>query len=158
MRGEDLSALTNCLMEKETPPRAWGRLQEAHSDICAFGNTPTCVGKTDQYSLPCIVRWKHPHVRGEDLITPYWIMAVSETPPRAWGRRLAEHGATPTCRNTPTCVGKTIMGLSPYGTPEKHPHVRGEDEIHGLDWFSDAETPPRAWGRPKSLWEPYRSR
>ncbi len=50
-------------------------------------------------------------------------------------------------RNTPTCVGKTlVMGV--LGDAQgKHPHVRGEDLRITVDMERQAETPPRAWGR-----------
>ena len=30
---------------------------------------------------------------------------------------------------------------------KKHPHVRGEDELHSMTAGETMETPPRAWGR-----------
>ena len=90
---------------------------------------------------------KHPHMRGEDEALPFSVAAFIETPPHAWGRppkmaKPREYG-----RNTPTCVGKTLIGDDIWDDKQKHPHMRGEDFSGGLQWRRAAETPPHAWGR-----------
>ncbi|SUY89699.1 Domain of uncharacterised function (DUF2825) [Klebsiella pneumoniae] len=88
VRGEDHPEKGVHRRDKETPPRAWGRL----------ANHP--VSRPDP--------WKHPHVRGEDLNLLAGNLNTKETPPRAWGRRgYVQHNP---CQggNTPTCVGKTM--------------------------------------------------
>ncbi len=50
-------------------------------------------------------------------------------------------------RNTPTCVGKTRPVGLVWFSPEKHPHVRGEDARSEDARACSPETPPRAWGR-----------
>src|SRR5690625_6769390 len=53
-----------------------------------------------------------------------------------------------TAGNTPTCVGKT-QAHSEWRQPhEKHPHMRGEDNIPVNTDAVQLETPPHAWGRP----------
>ena len=74
-----------------------------------------------------------------------------ETPPRAWGRRGSTPPAPIAARNTPTCVGKTLLTYCRNRAPEKHPHVRGEDTTRVKTAVSKMETPPRAWGRPPLL-------
>ncbi len=126
-RGEDGGCLSAVIVWGETPPRAWGRLQDRAQRLVYLGNTPTGVGKTDQ-----VVGWtrapgKHPHGRGEDQTTRHHI----QTP----------------LGNTPTGVGKT--NRRPYsGTAcRKHPHGRGEDIHASHHPRAHLETPPRAWGR-----------
>ena len=53
-------------------------------------------------------------------------------------------------RNTPTCVGKTLMIRLTLTTVRKHPHVRGEDRKRYPLLCTEQETPPRAWGRLES--------
>ena len=53
--------------------------------------------------------------------------------------------------NTPTSVGKTMLPLPSKHQSEKHPHERGEDFVHVKQNFWSVETPPRAWGRRKTL-------
>ena len=86
VRGEDGKPI--CLSEKspETPPRAWGRPEVTTEDISGVGNTPTCVGKTQQKDAEDVIVEKHPHVRGEDTWTGMLASTTGETPPRAWGR------------------------------------------------------------------------
>ena len=101
--------ITNCL---ETPPRAWGRRVCDEHVQGRIGNTPTCVGKTSQRLWHCTVLWKHPHVRGEDVLPAPRPRQSAETPPRAWGRLPVL--LLPRCAigNTPTCVGKTLRDYS----------------------------------------------
>ncbi len=56
-----------------------------------------------------------------------------------------------TFRNTPTCVGKTLSHYHKITESQKHPHVRGEDLNRHVVPGHFAETPPRAWGRPRLL-------
>ena len=46
VRGEDFLIILNHNAAGETPPRAWGRPVVSFILITSFGNTPTCVGKT----------------------------------------------------------------------------------------------------------------
>ena len=49
--------------------------------------------------------------------------------------------------NTPTCVGKTHRRGCTSATPQKHPHMRGEDHRNWTGGSLEWETPPHAWGR-----------
>ena len=147
VRGEDLCDLTIHRETVETPPRAWGRLVGAACPCLVAGNTPTCVGKTPCDGHMVNQFQKHPHVRGEDAGLASKEHTNVETPPRAWGRLPIPATSSAPDRNTPTCVGKTPGTFSKLGFPWKHPHVRGEDRLHGDDTGHGMETPPRAWGR-----------
>ena len=92
-------------------------------------------------------RQKHPHERGEDTVMRCHSVLSTETPPRAWGRRVNKIRIKHGLRNTPTSVGKTRLSLHRMGADEKHPHERGEDITKKNDGFQPEETPPRAWGR-----------
>ena len=127
VRGEDGLSYRNRLIEAETPPRAWGRPAFIRALSHHLRNTPTCVGKTYCSPLAAEYRRKHPHVRGEDNMSPTRIVMCVETPPRAWGRRCCSAAVIGDIRNTPTCVGKTIHQAKDCGSMK--------------------ETPPRAWGR-----------
>ncbi len=86
VRGEDCLATLVRNLREETPPRAWGRLQRFYAHLDNAGNTPTCVGKTLEHRHFLPLRWKHPHVRGEDYDECTAKLILMETPPRAWGR------------------------------------------------------------------------
>ena len=87
------------------------------------------MGKTVESVLPDGSIKKHPHVRGEDDAESYLFLIGMETPPRAWGRHMKNAVQEPEKRNTPTCVGKTIVNACERMDGKKHPHVRGEDEL-----------------------------
>ena len=114
-------------------------------------NTPTCVGKTKLGLHIFSTMRKHPHVRGEDGVPAAERPSRSETPPRAWGRPADGTTQVAASRNTPTCVGKTVIERFREPFPWKHPHVRGEDDPAPNHAFFKKETPPRAWGSPYRL-------
>ncbi len=135
----------------ETPPRAWGRPGNLAANLDIEGNTPTGVGKTCMYNHSCNLGWKHPHGRGEDPVRRACPRACGETPPRAWGRQMGPEVPGVGPRNTPTGVGKTQRGGWRQSAGWKHPHGRGEDPLVRVSTWVKAETPPRAWGRRRSL-------
>ena len=146
-RGEDFSSFFVFFHFLETPPRTWGRLFRFFSSFSSSRNTPTHVGKTIPGDFLHFPRQKHPHARGEDCIFHVISAMLLETPPRTWGRQLAFLIVIFFSRNTPTHVGKTHPCESTQTRGRKHPHARGEDERpHHLP-RSQAETPPRTWGR-----------
>ncbi len=71
-----------------------------------------------------------------------------ETPPRAWGRPSTRPSSKRASRNTPTGVGKTVWLRWQRPDKQKHPHGRGKDFGMTGPELCQAETPPRAWGRP----------
>ena len=108
MRGEDPRVDGGKPYSGETPPHAWGRLLTQLRDHGKRRNTPTCVGKTRCISRVQPHRKKHPHMRGEDLMSTKRTSAAKETPPHAWGRPSGGMMIQLWIRNTPTCVGKTL--------------------------------------------------
>ena len=160
-------------VDEETPPRAWGRRFHSTVGTSQIGNTPTCVGKTFGCSKGKTSFWKHPHVRGEDANRMWFFAGRAETPPRAWGRLHGLILLVLSSGNTPTCVGKTASKSHRRQRRRKHPHVRGEDQrrqsarrfcgqkhphVRGEDTMDTVyelpvvETPPRAWGRQRSIY------
>ncbi len=107
VRGEDCRISSPRLNGGETPPRAWGRQSVAGQVVNFVRNTPTCVGKTYSTAGAPFLRWKHPHMRGEDFLQNQCRRRNEETPPRAWGRPAIADAQTYNGGNTPTCVGKT---------------------------------------------------
>ncbi len=146
-RGEDAAFSIPSFCERETPPRAWGRLSTRPSTSTRSRNTPTSVGKTLGYEPVRDHPRKHPHERGEDAIVAIVQLLPRETPPRAWGRRPEHKAFAARARNTPTSVGKTHRTGALTRRRWKHPHERGEDLPPTVNWDRLMETPPRAWGR-----------
>ncbi len=108
VRGEDWNFRVSKNCASETPPRAWGRHRLTVNGDHFLGNTPTCVGKTQDLLELTRARQKHPHVRGEDWYHGTRVASGLETPPRAWGRLAQITDERLAKRNTPTCVGKTL--------------------------------------------------
>ncbi len=146
MRGEDVVVNAASMKTVETPPRAWGGLQQSSRRFTAAGNTPTCVGRTAAIFSSSASDRKHPHVRGEDGNRLAEDDFSKETPPRAWGGLSAQLENVARVRNTPTCVGRTSRDELRHPCERKHPHVRGEDVPMNTFSVSKKETPPRAWG------------
>ena len=107
-RGEDATRTRRYVLEEETPPHTWGRPQRLMVMGMALGNTPTHVGKTGNRSAIYRSKWKHPHTRGEDVVSSIGKRWILETPPHTWGRPLSRAVDIPELGNTPTHVGKTL--------------------------------------------------
>lgn len=67
MRGEDVGFREGQANWQETPPRAWGIQDFAHTREFGLGNIPTNVGQAVWNVQRPFMLQKHPHVRGEDL-------------------------------------------------------------------------------------------
>ena len=72
---------------------------------------------------------KHPHAHGEDRERFAVTSAISETPPRAWGRPPQANLAAIGTGNTPTRMGKTTYTTYSLTVKRKHPHAHGEDPM-----------------------------
>ena len=138
------------MTDSETPPRAWGRWLSTPPVGAGGGNTPTGVGKMFRGQSTASRVQKHPHGRGEDKAGNCLVLVPLETPPRAWGRSVKRMHGSMFMGNTPTGVGKIILGFSIFFKREKHPHGRGEVFLGGRATTKTSETPPRAWGRYRS--------
>ena len=149
MRGEDLYRCQADSGFWETPPHAWGRRCKKSCSEDAYGNTPTCVGKTGAIISLKNPFKKHPHMRGEDKLSTLRWVPFRETPPHAWGRQLHVPLGFSRGGNTPTCVGKTEREGIGMKLVKKHPHMRGEDSVSTFIRKCQIETPPHAWGRRK---------
>ena len=177
VRGDDLVLEGVALIDRGSPPRAWGRRSTGGAPKPVRRFTPTCVGTTSIVMSMIASGSVHPHVRGDDSSDLRIMASVPGSPPRAWGRPTdtahRAHGRrfTPTCvgtthltwrrlggdRFTPTCVGTTAPQRRPRTASAVHPHVRGDD-IRQLHRYAEyGGSPPRAWGRrllPRTSLEP----
>ena len=147
MRGEDYKKSVLRKLNKETPPRAWGRHLSPRARKILKGNTPTCVGKTRTSPRPQASSRKHPHVRGEDSPEHSGANPEIETPPRAWGRRVRDDQVGNEKETPPRAWGRRLSPEARRRVLGKHPHVRGEDPHRSAFSPPSSETPPRAWGR-----------
>ena len=125
----------------------WGRQRSSRLAKECKRNTPTHVGKTIKEGFDGNIAGKHPHACGEDSAVKKMFCAMTETPPRMWGRHLETDPAWMMFGNTPTHVGKTHLHTSHTQPRQKHPHACGEDSRKSTPTTGCVETPPRMWGR-----------
>ncbi len=129
-----------------TPPRRWGGLRLRRGNENPGRNTPTSVGRTKLSNAMSRPSAEHPHVGGEDLVTPGGHHATAGTPPRRWGGPRYARWASRDRRNTPTSVGRTTSRPSCTRLSPEHPHVGGEDHSDAPQVGVRVGTPPRRWG------------
>jgi len=86
-RGDDLIEHGAQHVQDGSPPRAWGRLQEAASNYPSTRFTPTGVGTTTSGCALGVHTTVHPHGRGDDELGKTGDTYNYGSPPRAWGRR-----------------------------------------------------------------------
>ena len=89
----------------------------------------------------------HPHVCGENVQSSHRKRVHIGTPPRVWGKLLQQACSVGRNRYTPTCVGKTMIGIPFAGHQKVHPHVCGENTSVPLSSGDASGTPPRVWGK-----------
>jgi len=94
-----------------TPPRVWGRGVFCHFCFDCLGDTPTCVGKRFLCLEHNFRVERHPHVCGEEVGIPCFLRSSEGTPPRVWGRVQPVKRPVSDSRDTPTCVGKSLMAI-----------------------------------------------
>ncbi len=128
------------------PPRAWGERRRLRQLLGRGRSTPTCVGRTLDWSSAGARCPEHSHVRGEDVHRDPVAGPDRGAPPRAWGGRPRPPGSRQRHRSTPTCVGRTPSASAPRRAKPEHPHVRGEDIHRYIGCRAWPGAPPRAWG------------
>ena len=69
-RGEEIRCYISSYLDRETPPRAWGRGGNRTASSLQSGNTPTGVGKSRRDGVDSGNLEKHPHGRGEEQNSP----------------------------------------------------------------------------------------
>ena len=148
MRGEDGLSTRTHSSRAGSPPHAWGRRPFCGDSTLTRRFTPTCVGKTHANCDRVICRPVHPHMRGEDLNMLACTGWSTGSPPDAWGRLCSNDQGRTSQRFTPTCVGKTLLGLHQRLPATVHPHMRGEDIMFEITTMDEGGSPPHAWGRP----------
>ncbi len=130
-----------------SPPRAWGRLAGGLPSNPDAGSPPRAWGRLSEREAGHGYRRFTPTSVGTAAVVFALVFGVNGSPPRAWGRRARAHDRRQCCRFTPTSVGtasrepvrRTIRRFTPtsVGTAPDNPAAT----------FTEAGSPPRAWGR-----------
>ena len=93
-RGDGALAVEAIVLERGSPPQAWGRRQmtDERPPECRF--TPTGVGTARAMLRPWRIGPVHPHRRGDGIGNGRKKRKNAGSPPQAWGRRaIAPRGA-----------------------------------------------------------------
>ena len=147
MRGENWRLSFLFRLFDGSSPRAWGKLYAVFRGVVRARIIPTCVGKTNICHIHMGFTADHPHVRGENSLTPRRKHGLDGSSPRAWGKHRRLDPVRRHRRIIPTCVGKT--GLHPVFAKMSmdHPHVRGENGVVLHHISNKHGSSPRAWGK-----------
>ena len=150
-RGEDFRPSRTCIHIHGSPPRTWGRPRRPGKRKDRRWFTPTHVGKTLMFVRTPLRISVHPHARGEDNICKLIRRILHGSPPRTWGRLAERNCLYKPQRFTPTHVGKTLDTMKTVVDYMVHPHARGEDGSLWIVRHPGRGSPPRTWGRRRTL-------
>ena len=89
----------------------------------------------------------HPHACGENFMITLDINTAIGSPPRLWGKLVANARVLLDQRFTPTLVGKTNRADKPQIDSEVHPHACGENPEPQDSTCQAVGSPPRLWGK-----------
>ena len=131
----------------ETPPLTRGKRSRSRGDGMRIRNTPAYAGKT-AVRISCSSKsWKHPRLRGENLIGFGRMRNLLETPPLTRGKHRKTSIANDDAGNTPAYAGKTRLAPLLSLDVQKHPRLRGENRTDRRSRQLELETPPLARGK-----------
>ena len=95
--------------EWESPPRMRGKV---HSTVYADGSsriTPAYAGKRSRCTFVQRLRWDHPRVCGEKMVSMIPHRRSRGSPPRVRGKGIKRGCHSHQCGITPACAGKSMM-------------------------------------------------
>ena len=112
--------------EWESPPRMRGKV---HSTVYADGSsriTPAYAGKRSRCTFVQRLRWDHPRVCGEKMVSMIPHRRSRGSPPRMRGKERLLGSAPNPFGITPAYAGKRTIPQRPTPTWRDHPRVCGE--------------------------------
>ena len=117
--------------EWESPPRMRGKV---HSTVYADGSsriTPAYAGKRSRCTFVQRLRWDHPRVCGEKMVSMIPHRRSRGSPPRVRGKGIKRGCHSHQCGITPACAGKSRRLSHCRSQFWDHPRVCGE-KLHSL--------------------------
>ena len=145
--GENPQFRRQIVKQNGSPPRLWGKRQQAGFPIRPYRFTPTLVGKTSTRTVRRPSWPVHPHACGENFDPHRSQTQLAGSPPRLWGKRFLRRLFRLFRRFTPTLVGKTAYVNVITTKISVHPHACGENDpvVHRRRRVQGS--PPRLWGK-----------
>ena len=129
--------------EWESPPRMRGKV---HSTVYADGSsriTPAYAGKRSRCTFVQRLRWDHPRVCGEKMVSMIPHRRSRGSPPRVRGKGIKRGCHSHQCGITPACAGKRRLRRRFSTLPQDHPRVCGEKNCGSKLAFRTMGSPPR---------------
>jgi len=153
-RGDIPLAARERVIQRGSPPHAWGHYRPRPENHSTPRFTPTRVGTLWPSSSATATQSVHPHTRGDidRELTPRAILTGS--PPHAWGHSLTVTHAVLSQRFTPTRVGTLLDTLRARLYKSVHPHTRGDIVLTAGISLPPYGSPPHAWGHSDSTCDP----
>ena len=133
--------------EWESPPRMRGKV---HSTVYADGSsriTPAYAGKRSRCTFVQRLRWDHPRVCGEKMVSMIPHRRSRGSPPRVRGKGIKRGCHSHQCGITPACAGKRRLRRRFSTLPQDHPRVCGEKNCGSKLAFRTMGSPPRMRGK-----------
>ena len=137
--------------EWESPPRMRGKV---HSTVYADGSsriTPAYAGKRSRCTFVQRLRWDHPRVCGEKMVSMIPHRRSRGSPPRVRGKGIKRGCHSHQCGITPACAGKRRLRRRFSTLPQDHPRVCGEKNCGSKLAFRTMGSPPRMRGKALDL-------
>ncbi len=106
-RGEHLVSTKHRFASAGSSPRPWGTRLPMQLGLGEIRFIPTPVGNTSCRPPSCVMRWVHPHARGEHAGFPNYPNSYTGSSPRPWGTRALPSRHRDHVRFIPTPVGNT---------------------------------------------------
>ena len=137
--------------EWESPPRMRGKV---HSTVYADGSsriTPAYAGKRSRCTFVQRLRWDHPRVCGEKMVSMIPHRRSRGSPPRVRGKELRVETCFSHDGITPAYAGKSRTGLYGNTGGRDHPRVCGEKKFTFDAGKLIPGSPPRMRGKALDL-------
>ena len=129
----------------ETPPHTWRKSFGQFEAGIKLRNTSTYVEKISSFVPRITLKWKHLHIRGENVVAVTDEPQILETPPHTWRKYVQDFKEAQNLRNTSTYVEKIKYKGVKIRFFQKHLHIRGENLFEPLRDMGVEETPPHTW-------------
>ena len=147
IRGENYTFWIIAPSQPETSPHTRGKLCDARYTRLDKGNIPAYAGKTFDSGSSGEQDRKHPRIRGENgSASPYPARSMETSPhtrgkPSGWVPFYSADG------NIPAYAGKTSAVYRTRLPTQKHPRIRGENQVLGKTFPHPVETSPHTRGK-----------
>ena len=148
MGGENGAAAFSSFERAGSSPRGRGKRDSGVFTALATGLIPAWAGKTSGKVRSRRSLRAHPRVGGENLLFPFFTLALPGSSPRGRGKPGSEPASASETGLIPAWAGKTMMSARVAACCAAHPRVGGENLIGVAADLSAQGSSPRGRGKP----------